>query len=240
MGFVRRTGHGRSQRAPSVADTRQSVVVSKASSLLLLGGVLVAVLVAGALVWEPWRTGTETEPKSTVPLSTVGTRFEGAPVPSGKTAPDFTLKTADGTALRLSAQKGKLVLITFLYTRCRDVCPLIATKLDSIARDLGKDARSVRILAISVDPKGDTASAVRAYDRSHGLGPEFRWLIGTRTELYPVWRAYNVGVTGEDTDTVVHTAPVLLLDRRGRPRVYYQQPMSRRAIEHDLRLLLGR
>ena len=159
--------------------------MSKASSLLLLGGVLVAVLVAGALVWEPWRTATETEPKSTVALSTVGTRFEGAPVPRGKTAPDFTLKTADGTALRLSAQKGKLVLITFLYTRCRDVCPLIATKLDSIARDLGKDARSVRILAISVDPKGDTASAVRAYDRSHGLGPEFRWLIGTRTKLLP-------------------------------------------------------
>jgi protein SCO1 len=167
------------------------------------------------------------------------TAFRGAVIPAGKTAPDFTLRTEDGTHLRLSSERGRLVLITFLYTQCRDVCPLIAIGLDSIVRNLGKDARSVTILAISVDPKGDTPRAVRAYIRSHRLGREFHWLIGARTQLYPVWRAYNVGVSGENTDTVAHTAPVLLLDRRGRPRVYYQQPMSRRAIGHDLRVLLN-
>jgi len=206
-------------------------------------GVLVAavVLAASALAVMSWAADGKSPaaPGTGNVGKSYDTAFRGAVIPAGKTAPDFTLKTEDGTPLRLSSERGKLVLITFLYTQCRDVCPLIAIGLDSIVRDLGKHARSVEILAISVDPKGDTRRAVRAYIRSRRLGPEFHWLIGARTQLYPVWRAYNIGVSGENTGTVAHTAPVLLLDRRGRPRVYYQQPMSRTAISHDLRKLLN-
>jgi protein SCO1/2 len=170
-------------------------------------------------------------------------RFQGARIPAGKIAPDFRLQSESGRPLRLADQRGKLVLVAFLYSRCPDVCPLIAVGLDSVVRGLGKDAGSVRVLAVSVDPAGDTLPAVRAYIRSHRLGPEFHYLIGTRQQLTPVWRDYNIAVREQTIDEVVHAAPVLLLDRRGRARVYYQQPESahgRRAIAHDLRLFLNR
>jgi protein SCO1 len=215
---------------------RRRALASRYVIRVLAAGV---VLAAAALLVLSSTAGGKSHATQTVDAGpTRKTAFRGAAIPIGKRAPDFTLNTESGTSLRLSAQRGKLVLITFLYTRCRDICPLIAIGLDSIVRDLGKDARSVRILAVSVDPKGDTPGAVRTYIRSHRLGPEFHWLIGKRTQLWPVWRAYNVGVAGEATDTITHTAPVLLLDRRGRPRVYYPQPMSRQAIGHDLRVLL--
>jgi protein SCO1/2 len=167
--------------------------------------------------------------------------FHGTRIPAGKEAPDFRLTTESGEAVRLSAQKGKLVLLAFLYTRCTDVCPRIATQLDDVVRGLGRRGDPVRVLAVSVDPAGDTAHAARRYIKSHHLGPEFHWLLGTRPELWPVWRAYNVAVSpAEGSASIAHSAPVLLLDRQGRPRVYYQEPQSSKAIALDLRLLLGR
>jgi protein SCO1 len=202
---------------------------------------IAALAVIGGAVFVLWPSGTSPEPVriSRGPVFQGNGPFKGARVPPGKTAPDFTLHDQTGRPLRLSAQRGKLVLITFLYTRCQSVCPLTAIGLDSIVRGLGRRASDVEILAVSVDPTGDTQTAVREYIRARRLGPEFHWLIGKRTELFPVWRRYNVGVSGETTDVIAHTAPVLLLDRRGRPRVYYQQPLSRPKVAHDVHLLLG-
>jgi protein SCO1/2 len=165
--------------------------------------------------------------------------FHGTRIPAGKEAPDFRLRTESGEAVRLSAQKGKLVLLAFLYTHCTDVCPRIAMQLDDVTRGLGARADKVRVLAVSVDPVGDTRQAARRYITTHRLGPEFHWLLGTRQELWPVWRAYNVAVSPTQSgDSIAHTAPVLLLDMQGRPRVYYQEPQSSKAIAFDLRLLL--
>jgi protein SCO1 len=220
-----------------LSSVRRSTLVQ-----LVAGAALVAVVAAAVVVAWPRHhaPGVAAAASQSVAqrTQTQPSPFKGAPVPHGVTAPGFRLADQTGRPLRLASERGKLVLITFLFTRCTDICPLIAIGLDSIVRDLGKNAQSVDVLAISVDPKGDTQAAVREYIRSHRLGPEFHWLIGKRTELYPVWRAYNVGVSGEDTDVIAHTAPVLLLDRTGRPRVYYQQPMSRPAIAHDLHVLL--
>jgi protein SCO1/2 len=174
----------------------------------------------------------------TAAIHTHHAAFRGARIPAGKTAPDFRLTTETGQRVRLSAQHGKLVLLAFLYTHCPDICPIIATRLDSVVRGLGPRAGAVRIFAISVDPVGDTPAVARTYVKTHRLGPEFHWLLGTREELWPVWRSYNVAVSPEtDSETIAHTAPVLLLDRSGRPRVYYQE-LHAKAVAHDVRLLL--
>jgi protein SCO1/2 len=209
----------------------------------IAAAVLVAAALAavGAVIARSQAGDGAGQPAADRPAQTppVRTAFRGATIPRGKTAPDFVLRTENGDPVRLSQERGKLVLLAFLYTRCTDVCPLIASKLDSIVRGLGREADSVRILTVSVDPVGDTPRAVRDYMRAHRLGPQFRWLLGTRTQLWPVWRKYNVAVSPtQSSELVAHAAPVLLLDRRGRPRVYYQEPQSRNAIEHDVRLLL--
>jgi protein SCO1/2 len=166
-------------------------------------------------------------------------RFSGLEVANPPKAPSFALHDAAGKRVALSAQRGRLVLVTFLYTHCPDVCPLIAEHLNQALRDLGPDRREVRVLAISVDPRGDTATAVRAYMRTHRLLPQFRYLIGRERLLAPVWKTYHVAVNPGNLDSVDHTAYTVLIDSRGRERVIYDAKVRPRDVVHDVRSLLG-
>jgi protein SCO1/2 len=166
-------------------------------------------------------------------------RLYGTRIPAGAPAEDFALRDQHGRLVRLSAQHGKLVLLTFLYTHCTDVCPLIASMLDAAVRSLGSHASSVRVLAVSVDPAGDTPLFVRWFVQRRRLGPEFHYLVGNRAELAPVWQAYNILVEGRSAGRVVHAAPVFLIDRSGSPRLFYGPPQREAPIEHDLRVLLA-
>ena len=94
--------------------------------------------------------------------------------------PDFALHDQHGGVVRLSKLHGKVVLLTFLYTHCPDVCPLTAANLNSVLTQLGLARKDVVVLAVSVDPKGDTPAAVNAFVRSHRLRPQFHYLTGTR------------------------------------------------------------
>jgi protein SCO1 len=172
-------------------------------------------------------------PRATQTLPTGGT-----PAPAGAEAPDFALRDQNGSLVRLSAQRGHLVVLTFLYTQCTDVCPLIAERTDAAVRALGHRASDVRVLAVSVDPANDTPGAARAFVYAHRLLPEFRYLTGSRAKLAPVWQAYNVEVEARGADKVAHAAPVLLLDRRGRPRYFYGQDLRTAALLRDLRRLM--
>ncbi len=162
----------------------------------------------------------------------------GTPVPAGAEAPDFALRDQDGRLVRLSAQRGRLVVLTFVYTQCTDVCPLIAERTDAAVRALGHRASDVRILAVSVDPVNDTPGAARAFVYAHRLLPQFRYLTGSRAQLAPVWQAYNVAVESRSPDKIAHAAPVLLLDRRGRPRFFFGQDLRTAPLLRDLRRLL--
>jgi protein SCO1/2 len=128
--------------------------------------------------------------------------------------------------------------VTFLYTHCPDVCPLIASSLNTALRELGPRRDDVRVLAVSVDPKGDTPASVRRFARSHALLPQFRYLTGTTPQLTRVWRAYNVLAVARRADVVDHVAYTVLVDRSGRRRVLYDARVRASQIVHDVRYLL--
>ena len=164
--------------------------------------------------------------------------FEGHELHGPVTAADFALRDQHGRLVRLSAQRGKLVLVTFLYTHCTDICPVIANQLNQALRELYHQRTSVRILAVSVDPKGDTPRAVRKFVRDHRLLPEFHYLVGRPAQLARVWQAYNVQVLQRNPESVGHSGYIYLLDRRGKPRVFYSATATAQQVAHDLRLLL--
>jgi protein SCO1 len=164
--------------------------------------------------------------------------FEGHELHGPVTAADFALRDQHGRLVRLSAQRGKLVLVTFLYTHCTDICPVIANQLNQALRELYHQRTSVRILAVSVDPKGDTPPAVRKFVRDHRLLPEFHYLVGRPAQLARVWQAYNVQVLQRNPESVGHSGYIYLLDRRGKPRVFYSATATVQQVAHDLRLLL--
>jgi protein SCO1/2 len=170
--------------------------------------------------------------------TTADSQFAGVAAPDQSEAPDFTLRDQDGRSVRLADLHGKYVLLTFLYVHCPDVCPLIATNLNTALRTIGPERRDVRVLAVSVDPKGDTPKAVRAYIRQRGLLPQFRYLLGTPKQLRDVWARYNVTAVARSPEVVDHVAYVVLIDREGRRRVIYDTQVRARQVAHDLRVLM--
>ena len=129
-------------------------------------------------------------------------RYAGQPVAPGTVATNFTLRDQHGRLVSLAGQRGKIVLLTFLYTHCIDVCPLIAANLDHAVRALGSRASQVTIIAVSVDPKRDTPKAVRSYTAERGVGPaanvagrarptRVSTALMTSTNRLPIYRRYE-------------------------------------------------
>jgi protein SCO1 len=169
--------------------------------------------------------------------------FRGGRLPdgiAGKRAPTFRLRDARGGRLDTRRLTGRPYVITFLYTDCRDVCPLIGREIGDAIAELGPRRREVAALAVSVDPERDTAGAVRRWLTERRLPQNFHYLIGRRRELKPVWKAYYVGPQPANEPESLHTASIWLVDRRGRLRTKFSggMPIPRGDIAHDLELLL--
>lgn len=153
--------------------------------------------------------------------------------------PDFTLVDgATGESVSLSALRGEVVVLTFLYARCPDVCPLTAEKLREARAALGDAARDLRLVAVSVDPVGDTPDAVREFVRAHRLEGGLRYLIGDRAALARVWSAY--AIAAEPSERLVgHNDAIYLIDKQGRQRTLLHSDVEVAALVASLRTLLS-
>jgi protein SCO1/2 len=165
--------------------------------------------------------------------------FVGPAIAHPSSAPDFALRDQDGRAVRLGAQRGKVVLLTFLYTHCPEACPLTAIHIDDALGRLGARGKDAVALAVSVDPQGDTRAAVDTFVRSHRLSARFHYLTGPRSALERVWRLYGVTPVTKGGPDPDHTLYVLLLDRTGTTRVLFDSLAKPAAMAHDAGLLLG-
>jgi protein SCO1/2 len=166
--------------------------------------------------------------------------FHGVAVPDATRAPLFTLRDEHGRLVSLAGERGKVVVVTFLYTRCHDVCPLIAGNLNATLRNLGPERAKTAVLAVSVDPEGDTPAAVSEFVRRLHLLPEFNYLVGPRSQLERIWAAYGVVSLPKGPGVVDHSALTVAIDGRGVERVAYPSSATAAQMEPDLRRLLGR
>jgi protein SCO1 len=159
-------------------------------------------------------------------------------------APTFTLTDQSGASVSLAALAGHPVVLTFLYTWCPTVCPLTAEKLHAAAAALSGQAAQVDWLAVSMDPVGDTPQAARDFVAAHHLTGTLRYLLGTQTQLAPLWSAYHIAVaaTGDAmaaSGPITHTVGVYLLDKHGAEREFYDDSFTAEDVASDLRLLLA-
>jgi protein SCO1 len=165
-------------------------------------------------------------------------QFRGLVLEDRPVAPNFRLRDQDGRLVSLADQRGRWVLMTFLYTWCPDVCPVIAGNLNQALRSPAAKQAGLRVLSVSVDPARDTPATARKYARDHRLLPTFRWLLGTREELVRVWDAYDVAVLPGPKNTVSHSAIQLLIDPEGHERLVYDSQVQTADVVADLRTLL--
>ena len=76
----------------------------------------------------------------------------------------------DGETFRLSDLRGKVVILTFVYTRCPlpEFCPLLDQKFRALADRLqapAERAEKVRLLSVSFDPEHDTPEVLARHAR---------------------------------------------------------------------------
>ena len=180
-------------------------------------GLSLLVLLAACAPASPKLVGTELEPQA---------------------APDFTLTDGiTGKAFTLSAQQGRVVVVSFLYTHCPDVCPLTAETFRQAQQRLTDDERDRAIfVAVSVDPQKDTPDAVRGFARDHGLSRNFVFLVGGPAQLQPVWTAYGIRIEPDPT-FVGHSDAIYLVDKRGRARVLTHSDIGPQDLLTDLKVL---
>jgi len=159
--------------------------------------------------------------------------FAGALSPPKIPVRDFHLRDQDGKPASVDEYRGQVVVLTFMYSTCQDTCPVTAQTIRGALNQVGHD---VPVLAISVDPAHDTPDTAERFlvKQSMSAG-RMRFLLGTRSQLAPVWKAYGVRPQGKGFE---HTAYVAVLDKTGRQRVGVPvDHLTDSYLAHDIRKL---
>jgi protein SCO1 len=204
----------------------------------VLLALLVLVLVAGAvaLVTIGGQSGENTKREQAL-----AHHFDAAAVlEPARPAPALALRNYLGQPVNIDSYKGEVVLVTFLYTTCPDICPLITSDLRVALNEMGpKMASKVQIIAVSVDPRVDTPKAVAAFLARHGMTGRMKYLIGSAKELARVWKAWGVGSEQDANQPqfVNHTGIVYGITASGKRLTLYAASFQPKEIVHDVPLL---
>jgi protein SCO1/2 len=152
-----------------------------------------------------------------------GAQLQAVPsvLKSGEPVPDFAFTTQEGTREKLSDLRGKVVVLTFIYTRCPlpDFCPLMDRKFAELADRVGAvpgRAESVRLLSLSFDPEHDTPDVLREHAKVQGAKPPlWTFAVASHAELAKVAPALGLtyGPTGKE---IVHNLSTAVIDPEGR------------------------
>lgn len=157
--------------------------------------------------------------------------------------PDFTLVDQDGRAFHFSSLQGKVVLVTFVYASCPDVCPLLTAKFAGIQRKLeSQGLNDYFLLSITTDPEADTPEVLKSYGQR--FKADFRswaFLTGDKKDLAEVWRSFGVYVKKGGKGLIGHTGLTSLIDRQGVRRIdYYGDSWREKEVLEDIADLADR
>ena len=156
---------------------------------------------------------------------------------------DFALTDHNGQRFELASLRGRAVLIFFGYTFCPDACPTTLSKLASVYRKLGPDAKRVKTLYISVDPQRDTPAVLKA-DLSN-FDVDALGLTGTKPEIDAVVKAFGAAYeivpmpNSAAKYSVAHTTSLYALDANGHTRIEFAYEAPVDEIVDGLRAILA-
>jgi protein SCO1/2 len=179
---------------------------------------------------------------SAVFAATPGTPFKGGVLEPPRPAPDFSLSTASHGEFRLGRQRGRVVVLTFGYTFCPDVCPTTLAELAAVKARLGDAARRLVVVFATVDPERDGPERLRSYTAA--FDRTFVAVTGTAEELGALRQAYGVTarkrvVAGTAAAYLVdHSAFIYVVDPEGQLRLMFPFGTSLDTMTHDIQLLM--
>jgi protein SCO1 len=173
--------------------------------------------------------------------TTANSGFAGAKANPPKPAPPLKLKDSLGHQVNITDYRGRAVLVTFIYDHCPDVCPIIVGNLHAAQSKLGPKADKLQIIAVSVDPKGDTPQTVKAFLNDHQMTGRMEYLIGSRPQLEKVWSDWGIvsraSPKKNNPDLVEHSAEILGISASGKITTLYPANFKPQQIVHDVPML---
>ena len=150
------------------------------------------------------------------PAQMVRQRIEGR-------APELALVNQSGQPLTLMELRGKVVLLTFTYSTCAEVCPLITAAMVTLQQRLtAAERQQVFFLSVTAQPDVDTPAVLHAY--AHRLGVDlasWAFVTGHPQAVQAVWQAFGLTVKPRATGGVDHPAWTFLIDREGMVQYRY-------------------
>jgi len=151
---------------------------------------------------------------------------------AGDAVPDFKLTNEDGRTIHLAQFKGRVLLLTFVYTRCPlpDYCIRMSRNFAQIDKALQADPSlyaKTHLLSISFDPKDDTPTVLKSYGETYIGGDARRafahwdFAVPPVGELAALTQFFDVGITPGNGSTLTHSLSTALIGKDGRVRAWY-------------------
>jgi protein SCO1 len=157
--------------------------------------------------------------------------WAGALRPPGQPVPAFTLTDQDGKTVTSASLKGKPVVYAFVYSTCQDTCPAQVQTIRGALDDMPKN-KDVTVVGISVDPANDTPKRAASFLLKQQMTGRMRFLLGTREQLAPVWKAFAIQ---PQSKALEHSAHTVLADPEGMQRIGFPfDQLTEEALAHDM------
>ena len=151
---------------------------------------------------------------------------------------EFSLIKPDGNLTNLSDYEGQVLIVSFIYSRCPDVCPIVSSNLRWLSQVLADDYETnFSIISVTVDPWWDTQNVLGEYADQRNLS--WPHLTGDLESLEPIWESFHVGLQtytnvsnetneGDSNNTsgrhhpdylVDHSTATIIIDKEHKQRV---------------------
>ncbi len=189
--------------------------------LLALLGAIVFIVVTDR---GPGGTGQAAQPE-----------FDGPTMPLHLLADDFTLTDQNGQMVSLAAERGKVVVLTFIHSLCHDTCPFMVEQIKGALNDLPAGGRNVPTIGVSVAQAEDTVHNRKAFLAQHEMTGRLQFVNGPLREMRQVWHRYHIQPV---TPKIDHSTFVILIDKHGYERVgFAADQLTPEGLAHDIRVL---
>ena len=147
-----------------------------------------------------------------------------APLPLDDLGPvaDFQLTERSGRKVSLSDMHGKIWIASFVFTRCAGPCPQVTGTMARVQAELG-ERNNIHLVSFTVDPDRDSLADLREYADHFGADKD-RWLFltGSKEVIDPLCeKGFGLGLQREDGKEITHSTRLVLVDRHGHKRGYF-------------------
>jgi len=193
-------------------DRRQKLALA---ALIISSALVVAVATAWgvkSLVVSRMQANTQTTANS----------IGGFPL-AGTPAPDFNLTDQFGQTVTLSSLRGHEIVLAFIDSQCKTLCPLTATIMYNAKMKLGASAANqVSLIAINANPAVTSVAAVQAWSIEHGMLHQWLFLTGSAKQLQAIYHQYGVYDQVNTDGQAVHDPITFIIDPSGHERLYFE------------------